>query len=210
MRPGRDPESADTPTTRESLDLLLTTAIIDGSDHSYEAFGANGPATVRHFRDYLSGARQIPLPRVSDPRGHMDNETGLSCWLARRYPEEYLATFNSTEWLGYSDVVLGLGCTRLPAATPTLIAVLEGDGDVWVRLSAARSLRHLPGDDTVVALVRALDDREYLVQYHAIGSLGEVGDRAVLDLLRPRVSSPNRGIALAATEAVTKLTERSA
>ena len=47
MRPGRDPESADTPTTRESLDLLLTTAIIDGSDHSYEAFGANGPATVR-------------------------------------------------------------------------------------------------------------------------------------------------------------------
>ncbi len=73
---------------------------------------------------------------------------------------------------------------------------------------AARTLRELPGDDTVRALVRALDDREYLVQYHAIGSVGEVGDRAVLDLLRPLVRSPNRGIALAATEAVTKLTER--
>jgi hypothetical protein len=208
MRPGRDPESADTPTARESLDLLLTTAIIDGSDHSYEAFGAIGPAALRHFRDYLSGARQIPLPRVSDPRGQMDNETGLSCWLGGRYPEEYLATFNSTEWLRFADVVTGLGCTRLPAATATLIAVLEGDGDVWVRLSAARSLRHLPGDDTVRALLRALDDGEYLVQYHAIGSLGAVGDRAVLDRLRPLVSSPHRGIALVAAEAVAKLTER--
>jgi hypothetical protein len=71
----------------------------------------------------------------------MDNTMGVSTWLAGRYPEEYLATFNSAEWLKSDEIVMGLGYTRLPAAKLTLIAALTEDHGVWVRLSAARTLR---------------------------------------------------------------------
>jgi hypothetical protein len=81
------------------LDLLLRAAIVDGSDASYEAYRRAGSAAVHHFRDYLAGTREISLPAMSDPRGQMDNTVGVSPWLAGRYPEEYLTTFNSAEWL---------------------------------------------------------------------------------------------------------------
>jgi len=192
----------------ESLDGLLRVAIVDGSDPSFEAYGRVGALAVHHFRDYMAGARDIQLPDAPDPRGQLDNTRSVSCWLAGRCPEEYLAIFNSTQWLEHDEIVMGLGYTRLPAAKRTLIAVLAGNQGAWVRLSAARTLRHLPGGDTVRALLGAIDDPEYLVQYQAIESLGIVGDRAALDRLKSLIGSSNRGIALAAADSVKRLAER--
>ena len=72
---------------------------------------------MHHFRDYMAGARDIQLPDAPDPRGQLDNTMSVSCWLAGRYPEEYLAIFNSTQWLEHDEIVMGLGYTRLGSAS---------------------------------------------------------------------------------------------
>ena len=76
-------------------------------------------------------------------------------------------------------------------------------------MAAPIALGRLPGPEAVEALTRALDDQEYLVQYHSINSLGQVGDRQSLDRLTEIAANPpNRGIAMVAPRAASNLASR--
>jgi HEAT repeat protein len=87
--------------------------------------------------------------------------------------------------------------------------VLRSRAPGVTRLSAAIALANLPGADSVAAPTEALNDQEYLVQYHSIRSLGQIGDRAALDrLLTIPADPPSRGIALVASQAAARLARR--
>jgi hypothetical protein len=192
----------------DEMDQLLVGAIIAADDSGFEALVAAGPAGVEAFRSWLAGERKVQIPRGRD-RELIDNTAALSARLAEQFPEAFLAAFNSPRWVNESFVLIGLGYTGRPEAKPLLIQALGSRASSDVRLNAAIALAHLPGADATGALIEALDDKEYLVQYHSIRSLGQIGDRAALDrLLTLAADPPNRGIAIVTSEAVARLADR--
>jgi len=192
----------------DELDTLLQTAIVKGEEESCEALLEAGEASVTRFHEWLSGDRRISLPTGRD-REFIDTTTTVSCRLAARFPDRYVALFNSPRWATYSLVVAGLGYTRKPEVIPLLIEALFSDAPGVTRLSAASALGFFPGDESVGALLKALVDDDYLVRYHAIMSLGSVGDRVALDRIRSLAeTSANRGIVLAAAKAVRSIASR--
>lgn len=192
----------------DELGGLLRDAVVQGEPENLEALARSGPVAVEGFRDWLAGDRTIPLPAGND-QGHIDSTMELSAFLGTRFPGQYLAAFNNARWISSTFVLCGLGYTRRAEARAILIEALASQPSEFTRLSAAMALRKIPGHDSVRALLRALDDPDYLVQYQAVESLGVIGDRAVLDRLMPLATDPpNRGIGSAAASAVKSLAER--
>jgi hypothetical protein len=190
------------------LDELLVRAIVEGNDASFEDLAKLGPCVVSAFGGWLDGRHVLQIPSGRD-REFIDNTSTLSCRLARRFPDEYLARFNSARWLTDSFVLLGLGWTGRSEALPVLIQALFSEAPGVTRLSAAIALGLLPGPDSVQVLVKALDDHEYLVQYHAITSLGQIGDKDALDRLLLIAATPSSpGIAMIAPRAARNLAQR--
>jgi hypothetical protein len=187
---------------------LLRRAIVDIDDESLAALVAAGPMTVGRFRDFMNGTRKLDLPSGRS-REFIDNFMAISCHLAAQFPDEYLATFNDRRWMKSGFALAGLGYTRRREAVPLLIDALDSDAHWGVRLDAARALGMFPEPDAVAALLRALDDGDYLVQYHAIQSLGQIGDREALDRLTLLASRPpSKAIGDQAARAVNNLTDR--
>lgn len=192
----------------DPLDDLLRDAILAAADRSFEALAVAGADAVKRFHDLLAGEHAIDLPKGRD-RELIDNMTDISCRLAARFPDDYLAAFNNRRWVASGFVLTGLGYTRRQEAQPLLIDALQSDAPGVTRLSAASALATIPGPEAVRALLQALDDDDYLVQYHAIRSLGAIGDRTSLDRLIPLATNPpNRGIGEVAARAVKSLTDR--
>ena len=193
---------------REMVNDRLRDAIVEGDEASWEALAAAGPIAVESFRDLLAGERRPGFPTGRD-RDLIDNTTSVSCRLASRFPDEYVAAFRAPRWRSVAWVLDGYGYTRLPEVRPILIEALLSDLDWTTRMSAASSLGSFPGTESVQALLAVLDDPEYLIRYHAIRSLGTIGDQAALDRLLPLVTDPaSRGVAMAATAAVRSITGR--
>lgn len=192
----------------DPLDILLRDAIVAADDRSFDALAVAGSGAVQRFHDLLSGEHAIDLPAGRD-RELIDNTTDISCRLAARFPDDYLAAFNNPRWLASGFVLAGLGYTRRSEAQPLLIDALQSNAPGVTRLAAASALATIPGPEAVRALLQALDDPEYLVQYHAIRSLGAIGDRTALDRLMPLATDPpNRGIGEVAGRAVKSLAGR--
>lgn len=187
---------------------LLRAALLAPGDATLAALAAAGPGAVGAFRDWLSRGLELDLPRGLG-RDFADDVGVVSAFLADTFPDAYVAAFNSPRWRSTSWVLVALGRTGSPAVRPLLVEALHTDESEFIRLSAAIALRHLPGVDTVAALVRALDDPHPLVRYHAIHSLGAVGHEAVLARLRRLAAeSADRAITDAAATAVRMLTQR--
>ena len=190
----------------DRLDDLLRQVVVSGDDASFEKLVQVGPEVVERFRACLAGEHRVEAP--SD-RNAMDNTMTLSCRLARQFPDEFVTAFNSRRWIDSSFVLAGLSWTGRSEVTPILIEALGSDAPGATRLSAAKSLASFPGPESVRALMEALDDSEYLIQYHAINSLGQIGDAVSLDrLLAIAANPPSRGIALVAPRAAKNLAER--
>lgn len=183
-------------------------ALLRPDEKTLATLAAAGPGAVLAFRDWLAGDLDLDLPRGLG-RDFGDQVQLVSDLLAERFPGEYVAAFDEPRWRSTSWVISGLGRTGSPAVRPLLVALLRSREPELVRLHAAIALRHVPGADTVAALLDVLDDPEYLVRYHAIESLGAVGDERVLARLLPLAADPpNRGIGAAAAAAVRAISDR--
>jgi hypothetical protein len=192
----------------DDVGALLREAIINADEQSLRVLLGAGSAAVARLRDFLDGTHKLDLPKGRD-REFIDNTMAVSCWLAAQLPDEYLAAFNNRRWMKSSAVLAGLGYTRRREAVPLLVATLDSDAFWGARLDAARALALFPQPDAVAALLRALDDPEYLVQYHAIQSLGQAGDREALDRLTSLATNPpSQAIGDQATRAAKNLADR--
>lgn len=192
----------------QSVEDRLRDAVIHPDEATVESLLEAGPEGVVRFRDWQAGELSLSLPSGRD-REFIDNTTAVSSRLASRFPDKYVETFAEVRWIRNSFILTGLGYTGRPDAEPILISALFSEAPGVTRLSAAVALRHFPTQSSVEALSRALDDSDYLVQYHAIESLGAVGDRSVLErLLQLAGNGPNRGIEHAARGAVRTLARR--
>ena len=147
-----------------SLDQFLSDALIVGDDTSLEALVDQGPIAVECFRAWLAGELRVEFPKVGDPRPFMDNWTETSCVLASRFPEVFLATFNSSRWAEHYGVLIGLGCTGRAEAVPLLCQVLLSGANRFHRVDAAISLGRLPSSaDSIAALMKGIEDEYGLV-----------------------------------------------
>lgn len=207
--------AADTPALppeepAKGADQLLRTAIVRGSEDTLTALDAAGPSAIHRFRDLLSSRLRLEFPQM-DMTTFCDHMMAVSCHLASRFPGEYVATFNSAQWQRYSEVLAGLGYTGRPQVRQTLIDALSRRQLGITRFNAARALGRFPGPDSVQALLRVVadEDEDYLVQYHAIQSLGQIGDGTALEqLLAIAAKPPNRGIAMIAPKVAAGLARR--
>ncbi len=191
-----------------SIPDLLRNAMVSGEQSALDELAAAGSGAVRRFRDFLTGDLHISLPNNRD-RELIDNTMTVSAFLAWRLPYEYLDHFNDPRWESDSFVLTGLGWTGRQEAQPLLVRALRGTAPATTRLCAAKALALLPGPEAVRALLDALDDPEYLVQYQAIQSLGVIGNEKALDRLIPLATDPpNRGVGEAAARAVKLLAKR--
>jgi HEAT repeat protein len=188
----------------------LTEALVNGTDADFEALSDEGPIAVECYRAFCTGEIRIQFPgRSAQP--FMDNEFALSSWLASHFPAPFLATFNNSRWIENDSVLCGLGYTGRADATPLLCQALRTSKSEWARMRAAISLGRLPGEDAevIAALLEGLEDNEYLVQYHSIRSLGQIGDQAVLDRLLAIAADPSSyGIGITAPKVAANLAER--
>lgn len=184
---------------------LLRTAFVNGDEPSLSALVAAGPAAVQAFKAFLT--RELDLS-LHTGRPLVDNITAASCELASAFPDEYLDAFNSSSWSDNTYALAGLGCTGRREARPILAEALSSGPSWSVRQDAAVALRYIPGPESVKALVRALDDPHHLVQYSALLSLAEIGDKSALSHIIPLQTSERRSISDAATDAVNSIRER--
>ncbi len=193
-------QSPDRASTRELFGRALTGS---GTD-SLEALMEAGPDIVEELRAYL--AKEFKLPHRIDGLTLADLITELSIQIARQFPDAFLSTFDNARWKDNSVALSGLGATRRPQARELLIQALHGSESWGVRVDAAAALSDIPGRESVDALIVALNDPHYLVQYNAIRSLGTLGDTTALDRLYPLANSDNRAISGAAEAAISALT----
>jgi HEAT repeat protein len=194
------------PSSREPVNKLLRNALIKGDELSFDELVSAGPIAVDEFVKFVSAEPAVPL---SGGRAFVDNIMAVSCALASRFPDKFLAAFDSDRWESSGFVLEGLGCTELPEARRLLTLALFSDLPGTTRLSAASALGSIPGPESVQALLRALDDLDYLVKYHAIKSLGMIGDLSVLDRLTSLIeASGNPGIARSASQAAEAIRSR--
>ncbi len=77
-----------------------------------------------------------------------------------------------------------LGAIGDPRAVPAIVRYLEGSSDEGLRSVAAVSLQRIPGEESRIALVGALDDRSLEVRANAALSLAERSDPAGARVLR--------------------------
>jgi len=188
---------------------LLKTAFVNGDDASAEALLAVGPSAVTVFHDWRTQTIRLELPKTPDPRWLFDHMSYVSGRLGARFPEEYAQLFADSRWIEDTFVLVGLGYTRRAEAEAILIEALFSGASEFTRLSAASSLRHFPTPEANKALLGALDDPDYLVQYHAIRSLGAVGGREALErLLQLAADPPGRAAAHVVPSAIRSIADR--
>jgi tetratricopeptide (TPR) repeat protein len=126
-------------------------------------------------------SEKLDVPNSCSARGCHDNKP-LN-WVVEHY----------TRWYGekrkphYGEIFTEAR-RRNPGSGSELIR-LAGDGllPVIVRATALSLLSSYPGDETIAALQRALQDREALLRYTAIRNMGAVSRETLLSLVAPKL-----------------------
>jgi HEAT repeat protein len=139
------------------------------------------------------------------PRDVIDNFKSAVATIAAAHPAAFLDVFADERLDANGLVVVGLGSVDDPRATRRLVAASRSPNNLWVRMDAAIGLGRWPSTDASDALEPLLDDREYLVRYHALRSIASVGGHHALALLREiNFDSPfDAGLAAEAIAAIT-------
>jgi len=181
-----------------ALDDAYTAAIREGPGPAFDRYLDLGPTVVDHVRAIRADDHHVQPPS-GFPRTFVEHASFLLADVAARYPQEFLAAFVDERWDDDSDVVTALAYTDDPTVPPRLARVLR-TGSRFARVSSAVGLGRFDDPEAVAALLGALDDPEYLVIFHAIASLGDVGGPAaipvlmeVLDLGRASLSTQAQG-----------------
>ncbi len=157
-------------------DLLFATALIEGTDEALAAWVTVGPEAVDQLGRYLSRELQLPIPNGTSDRVVLDNLSSASFAVARAYPDDYWAAFESGRWDENPFVCIGLGAIRRPEVTERLMRILR-NGNQWLRIDAAVALRGHRHPMLEAALFAALEDPDSIVRYHVEERLAEMEDR---------------------------------
>ena len=158
----------------------LRDALASSDEATLARWAATGPDGIDVLRRELSGPPSVEPSREGvHPRDVLDNLTAAIAAIAEAEPDAYLTAFAGEEWRSNGLVLVGLGRIDDPEATRRLAAGARA-GDVNARIDAAMGLGRRPDPVATAALVRLLDDPDYLVRYHALRSLAAIGDASAL------------------------------
>jgi HEAT repeat protein len=157
--------------------------IRSASPENVAAWAATGRAGLLVLREDLAGRLRPEIGPGVHPRDQIDNLTAAVAAIAAAEPEAFLEVFPDEASDDTSFVLTGLGQIDDPRATARLVRAADSSSD-WIRMDAAIGLGRRRSAIASAALVRLLDDRAYLVRYHALRSLASVGDASSLSALR--------------------------
>ena len=154
-------------------DRLFAAVLIEGTDAAGDAWTGSGPEGVSRLHAELSGEHRVRVPDGVHSRDFLDNLTWASGLIASVYPDEFLATFRSSDWDDNVFVCAGLGEIQRPEATKRLMRLM-GHEDKWIRINAAVALRGHRHRGLQSVLLAALNDPDDLVRYHVEARLVEL------------------------------------
>jgi HEAT repeat protein len=167
---------------------LLRAAVEEGSEAALAAWVASGAAGLIVLAGYLDG--RLRLPEIGSnlhPKDEIDNTSALVAAIAEAHPKTFLEVFADDRFDGNTYVLTGLGQIDNPRATERL-ARAAGSPDMWARMEAAIGLGRRSSTVATAALGRLVEDKEYLVRYHALRSLARIGGIEALPMLRRYVA----------------------
>jgi HEAT repeat protein len=116
-------------------------------------------------------------------RDVIDNTSAAIAAIAAAHPLAFLEVFEDDRFRESGYVLTGLGKIDHPRATERLVRA-AGSADPWTRMDVAIGLGRRPSSVATATLGALVMDREYLVRYHALKSLTQIGDDSVLWILR--------------------------
>jgi HEAT repeat protein len=185
----------------------LRAALEEGSADALAAWAATGNGGLALLHEILVGMTMTPsLDPSVHPRDVIDNFTSAVAAIAAAHPAAFLDVFADERLDANGLVLVGLGHVDDPRATRRLVAASRSP-NLWNRMDAAIGLGRRPSTDASDALEPLLDDREYLVRYHALRSIASVGGHHALALLRS-ISFDNPIDAELAAKAIAAITAR--
>jgi HEAT repeat protein len=151
-----------------------------GSEADLAAWAASG-------RDGLLLLRAAILGRGHwdgvHPKDVIDGLSAAAAAIAARQPAEFLEIFADPKFDENGWVLTGLGYIDDERATERLASAATARSS-WTRMDVAIGLGRRPAARAIDALLPLLDDPDHLVRYHALRSLGAVGDARVAQTLR--------------------------
>jgi HEAT repeat protein len=184
---------------------LLAAVVQSGTDADLAAWARSGRAGLLELRSALT-ERQTRWPDVH-PKDEIDALSAAAAAIAVTSPDEYLEVFADRQFDGNGFVLTGLGQIDDPRATDRLVKA-AGSPSWSTRMAAAIGLGRRPADNAIGALLNLLDDRDYLVRYHTIRSLGAIGDAEALRALRAFRDDPGRSEKDLARAAIHRIEKR--
>jgi hypothetical protein len=164
----------------EALESLRL-AVERGTPRDVDAWATCGLYGLRVLRDVLAGAKAAPWKDVHS-RDASDALMVAVAAIAAAHPADFLDVFSDPVRDEDPFVLVGLGYVRDERATNRLIRAAKSA--TWAnRMDAARGLGRQKSPLALPALVLLLGDSEYLIRYHALKGLAEVGDDTVIAAL---------------------------
>lgn len=161
---------------------LLDAVVERGSEGDLSAWAASGRKGLLALRQELTRSSGRRWPGVH-PKGVVDALNQASAAIAAAHPADFLQVFADPQFDGNGFVLTGFGYVDDDRATERLIKATEA-GWSSTRMDAAIGLGRRRSEPAIGALVLLLHDSDYLVRYHAVRSLGAVGDSRALAALR--------------------------
>lgn len=160
---------------------LLDAVIERGSDADVAAWIATGRDGLLVLREELTGSQPRHWRDVH-PKDAIDGLSNAAATIAAVHPDAFLEVFADPQFDENGFVLTGLGLIDDPRATERLAAATKSRSN-WTRMDAAIGLGRRMATLAVDALIPLLQDRDYLVRYHTLRSLGAVGDARALQAL---------------------------
>lgn len=161
---------------------LLDAVIEHGSEADVAAWVATGRDGLLVLRDELTGRQQRQWQDVH-PKDAIDGLNEAAATIAAEHPDAFLEVFADRQFDENGFVLTGLGRIDDPRATERLASATTSRSN-WTRMDAAIGLSRRKATLAVDALMPLLQDRDYLVRYHTLRSLGAVGDARALRALK--------------------------
>jgi thioredoxin 1 len=171
---------------------LFENALHKGTDESIDELLVHGNNAVQLLKLVTLG--QLKFDSLKGiGRVYVDNLNYISSKIAWNSADYFIEVFNNKEWLEYPHIVGALSWIHRPESEPLIINALLNSKSWSVRMEAAIGLGCFPRSETVLnALVKALEDKNYLVKDHVITTLGTKGNNSVLPLLYPFVTENSK------------------
>jgi HEAT repeat protein len=184
---------------------LLDAVVEDGTDADVAAWVATGRDGLLVLRNELMGGQPRQWQDVH-PKDAIDGLSAAVAAIAAEHPGAFLDLFADRQFDENGFVLIGLGQIDDPRATERLAAAARSRSN-WTRMDAAIGLGRRPATLAVDALMPLLQDLDYLVRFHALRSLGAVGDARALRALTA-FHAPSEVEANLANEAVQAIARR--